>query len=49
MYWDAVIDGSSFANGEACYNWDAPICPSEEAFGSYNYNYENSEWSYYVQ
>jgi len=27
MYWDAVIDGSSFANGEACYNWAAPVCP----------------------
>ena len=48
FYWDAVIDGSNFNKGDACYNWEHPVCPGD-SFGSINYNYENTEWSYYVQ
>ena len=49
FYWDATMDGTSYGTGVACYNWEAPVCPSKESFGSYNFNYERSEWSYYVQ
>ena len=38
MFWDAVIDGSSFANGAACYNRDTPVCPGPP-FAQVNYNY----------
>ena len=48
IYWDATIDGSQFANGEACYNYEEPVCPGKP-FASVNYNYDNSLWSYYVQ
>ena len=47
-YWDMVKDGSSYMTGEACYNWETPVCPASD-FSSINYNYENSEWSYYTQ
>ena len=45
-YWDLTIDGSSFANGVGCYNWEYPVCPAEP-FAAQNYNYDNTEWSYY--
>ena len=48
MLWDADVTGSSFANGNACYNWAVPPCPGDD-FASVNFNYENSLWSYYVQ
>ena len=47
-YWDATLDGNSFANGVACYNWEYPVCPGDE-FASFNYNYENTGWSAYTQ
>ena len=48
FFWDAVIDGSNYAKGDACYNWETPVCPGD-SFGSINYNYDNTKWSYYVQ
>ena len=48
FYWDILIDGSSYANGVSCYNWEHPVCPGED-FSSINYNYENTGWSYYTQ
>ena len=48
VYWDAIQDGSSFAKGDACYNWETPVCPGEP-FGQINYNYDNTGWSYYIQ
>merc|ERR1711966_234909 len=47
-YWDIVKDGSSYATGHACYNWEAPVCPADD-FSSYNYNYDGSKWSYFAQ
>ena len=38
-YWDATINGSSWSNGKACYNWKHPVCPGE-SFAEYNYNYD---------
>ena len=42
------MDGTTFSNGDGCYNWPHPVCPGEP-FGSINYNYENTQWSYYGQ
>ena len=42
------MDGTNFGKGDACYNWETPVCPGDP-FGSINYNYDNTKWSYYVQ
>ena len=47
--WDATEDGSQFANGAACYNWDDEVCPSEGDFASVNENYDNTGFSFYTQ
>ena len=48
IHWEATLDGASFSNGEACYNWNSPVCPGSP-FGAENYNYENTGWSFYTQ
>ena len=48
FYWDAVADGSSYQTGEACFNWDEKVCPSDD-FSSINYNHSNTDWSHYIQ
>ena len=50
IYWVGTDDEKNFANGSACYNWDAPVCPSEGQWGSINENYTGgTEFSYYTQ
>ena len=48
ILWDAVEDGTSWANGAACYN-DA-ACPAEDEYAKKNENYANTgSFSYYTQ
>ena len=47
-HWQMVQDGSSYMTGEACYNWESPVCPGSD-FSAVNYNYANTEWSYFFQ
>jgi len=30
ILWDGTQDGSSYANGAACYNWNESVCPGED-------------------
>ena len=48
LYWLATQNGSNWTNGENCGNWETPVCPGEE-FAAINYNYENTQFSYYSQ
>ena len=48
IMWDAVEEGTSWANGAACYN-DA-ACPAEDEYAKKNENYANTgSFSYYTQ
>ena len=44
--WDVVKDGSSFANGSACYNWNVEVCPGPPFANSYSKNRmtQHSAW-----
>ena len=49
ILWDGSEDGTSYANGAACYNWDDPKpCPADD-FGQRNENYANAKFSYYTE
>ena len=48
LYWQATKNKKNFTNGENCDNWSYPVCPGKE-FASINYNYENTNFSYYTQ
>jgi len=48
LYWEGTKDGRNYANGEACYNWEHPVCPGD-TFAAQNYNYESTGFSYYYQ
>ena len=48
FYWEGTMDGTTFSNGDGCYNWEAPVCPGD-TFATINYNYANTQWSYYGQ
>jgi len=51
ILWDATDNGSSYANGVACYNWDEEVCPGGvgEDFASINENYANTQFSHYTE
>ena len=48
ILWDGSQDGTSYANGSACYNWNEAICPGPD-FAQQNMNYEGTKFSYYTE
>ena len=44
-----IEDGSSYANGQACFNGAIQVCPERDAFGRINVNYENGGFISYIQ
>ena len=48
IYWFSTEDELNWVNGMSCYNYEAAVCPGK-AFASKNYNYENTNFSFYLQ
>ena len=47
--WLAKEDGTAFAYGSACYDWDKKVCPTDVPFASINENYDNvGKFSYFT-
>lgn len=48
ILWEATQDGTSFANGSACYNWSPFVCPGPD-FAQENKNYSGTGFSYHTE